>query len=127
MDITGKAKELGKMIAESEEMANLKKYEAEVAQDQRAGSLLGEYKRLQLEMVKAARENREKQEIDSIKEMLLSTQDEINKYDITRNYLESKSKFDKLMKTINDVIIFSITGEEPCSPAKCGSCGGGCK
>lgn len=127
MDITAKAKELGKMIGGSQEMNNLKKAEADIAADEKAASLLNDYKLLQIEMVRATKENKSSDIIDDIKVRLLSKQEEINEYETTRFYLESKSKFDKLMKTINDVIIFAITGEDPCSPSKCSSCGGGCK
>ncbi|MCX7709637.1 MAG: YlbF family regulator [Clostridia bacterium] len=127
MDIVTKAKELGKMIGESEEMTNLKKAEAGIEQDPKAGTLMNDYKLLQIEMVRATKENRPKDVIEEIKGRLLAKQEEINQYETTLFYLESKTKFDKLMKNVNDVIIFAISGEEPCSPHKCSSCGGGCK
>ncbi|MCX7922937.1 MAG: YlbF family regulator [Clostridia bacterium] len=126
MDIFEKAKELGKMIAQSEQMSNYKKSEAAIEADDKSKTLMNEYKMLQIEMVRATKENKPKETIDDVKERLLSKQDEINNYEVTRFYLESKTAFDRFMKQINDVMIFAITGEEPCSPNKCGSCGGGC-
>ncbi len=126
MDILTKAKELGRMIADSEEMTKLKKSEVDIAQDGKAEKLLNDYKFLQIEMVRAAKENREKEVVDGLKEKLLSKQEEVNNYSVTKDYLTAKSNFDKFMKTINDVIIFSITGEVPCSQKNCGSCSG-CK
>lgn len=127
MDVIDKAKELGAMIAASGEMQSLKKAEAEVESDQKAKTLFNDYKLLQLEVMKANREKRSQDIIDSIKERLAEKQKEINEYPVTMNYMEAKNKFDSFMKEINNVIIFCITGEEPCSPSKCGSCGGGCK
>lgn len=127
MDIITKAKELGESIASSKEMENLKNSEIELEKDRKAKELLNDYKLLQMELVRATKEKREKEIIDSIRLRLMSKQDELNDYDVTKNYLSAKATFDKLMKTVNDVIVFSISGEEPCSPKKCGSCGGGCK
>lgn len=127
MDIMTKAKELGELIASSSEMASFKNYEAQMEQDDKAKTLLNDYKQLQIEMVRAAKESKDKETVDSIKVRLLQKQDEINEYDTTKNYLKAKSDVDNLMKTVNNVIIHAITGEDPCSPSKCGSCGGGCK
>lgn len=127
MDIIAKARELGLLIAESPEMDRLTKAEEAVERDDKSKMLLKDYKLLQIEVVRATKEGREKSVIDSIKDRLKAKQEEINKYPPTLEYLESKSSFDSFMKSINDVIIHAVTGEEPCSPNKCGSCSGGCK
>jgi cell fate (sporulation/competence/biofilm development) regulator YlbF (YheA/YmcA/DUF963 family) len=126
MDILDKAKELGHMIGDSTEMTTYKVCEAKVEQDEASQRLLNDYKLLQIEMVRATKENRDKSIIEAIKERLLGKQEEINNYKVTSDYLEAKSALDSLMKRVNDVMIFAITGEESCSPDKCGSCGGGC-
>jgi len=127
MDIMSKARELGEAIAASSEMKRLKDSETELENDVQGKRLMNEYKLLQIELVKATKEKKDKAVIDNIKQQLISKQQELNEYDITYNFLTAKSDFDKLMKTVNDVIIFTITGEEPCSPGKCSSCGGDCK
>ena len=126
MDIIEMAKELGKAIADSGAMKKLKDSDAALQGDRMGMALMKEYKQLQLELVKASRERRDEETINEIKEMLLKKQQQLYDYEITNNYLEAKSEFDRLMKNINDVISFAITGEEQCSPDKCGSCGG-CK
>lgn len=128
MDILEKAKELGEMIGSSEQMLTFKKWEADLERDHKARAILREYQTLQTEMMRAAHEDAEKEILDQIKEKLSVKFDEINKCDITRNYLESKDKLDMLIKKVNDVLIYSITGEEQCSFDRCGSsCGGGCR
>ncbi len=126
MDIIEKARELGLLIAESEEMQAYKNAEAAVERDEKAKALLNEYKMLQVEMVKAVKGKKGKDEVDSVRERLLSKQQELNEYAVTKKFIESKNAFDNLIKTVNDVIIFSATGEEPCSPSRCRSCGKGC-
>lgn len=126
MDIINKAKELGHMIGESQQMLRLQNAEAAMEADEKAKELMREYKQVQIALVRATKEKQEPETIEELRQKLMDKQKEINTYSITNEYLEAKSNFDSFMKTINDVIIFSITGEEPCSPNKCGSCGGGC-
>ena len=126
MDIIIKAKELGEGIADSIEMKRLKSSDAALQGDTKAMSLLKEYKQLQMELVKASKGKNDGETLDGIKEMLLKKQQQLYDYEITNEYLEAKAGFDKFMQNINDVITFSITGEEQCAPDKCSSCGG-CK
>ncbi|MDQ2087006.1 YlbF family regulator [Herbivorax sp. ANBcel31] len=126
MEILSKAKELGTMIGTSEQMSSFKKWEADLERDHKARAILREYQTLQTEMVRAAHEDAEKEILDQIKEKLVVKFDEVSNCDITRNYLESKDKLDNLIKKVNDVLVYSITGDDPCSQEKCGSCGGGC-
>ena len=124
MDIFEKAKELGEAIAASEELENLKNAEIDLENDEKARGLMEDYKELQKELVRATRQKESEEELDSIREMLIAKQRELNEYPVTFRYLDSKMKFDRLMKNINGVISFAINGEEGCSPSKCGSCGG---
>lgn len=100
MDIFTKAKELGELISNSDEMTNYKKWEASLERDHKARAILREYQYLQTEMVRAAQEDKDKSVIDDIKERLLSKFDEINNNEITRNYIESKEKLDRLIKKL---------------------------
>ncbi|MFZ5988436.1 MAG: YlbF family regulator [Bacillota bacterium] len=126
MDILTKAKELGTMIGASDEMTSFKKWEESLERDHKARAILHDYQSLQTEMVRAAHENLEKGTLDDIKERLILKYEEVNNCDVTRNYIESKEKLDRLIKKVNDVLIYSITGEEACSAHNCSSCGGGC-
>ncbi len=126
-NIIEKARELGGLLAESKEMAIYKEAEAKMQSDEKSTKLMSDYKKLQIEMVKLTRGNAEKEAIEEAKQKLLATQDEINTYEVTYNYLKSKADVEAMMKQVNDIIIFSITGETGCSDDKCKSCGGGCK
>jgi cell fate (sporulation/competence/biofilm development) regulator YlbF (YheA/YmcA/DUF963 family) len=126
MDIIEKAKELGNMIKESSEMAELKNSEAKMMQDEKARAILNDLYLLQDEMSKAMSEGKDRKVLEGIQQKFITKQNEMQNYDITKSYLEDKSKFDSLMKQINDVIVYSMTGEEPCSDHDCGSCSCGC-
>ena len=123
MDVLVKAKELGQMIGDSQELNRLKKSEVALESDERGMGLMEDYRLLQIELVKATREKKGEVQIGEIRDMLMSKQTELNTYPITLEYLEAKNNFDGLMKNINDIITFAITGEE-CSPSKCSSCSG---
>lgn len=120
-----KARELGELLGDSLELLRLKKAETSLEGDERGMALMEDYRLLQIELVKATREKKGEVQISDVKDMLMAKQTEINTYPVTLEYLEAKNAFDSLMKNINDVITFAITGET-CSPSKCSSCGGGC-
>ncbi len=126
MDIISKAKELGNLIGTSEEMTNYKRWEDSLARDHKARVILKEYQEIQSDMVMAVHGNSEKDILDELKQKLLEKYDEVNDCDVTRNYIEAKEKLDLLIKKVNDVLVYSITGEEPCNSNSCSSCSGGC-
>ncbi len=127
MDITEKARELGLMMANSKEMEAYKNTEAAMQSDSKSTTLMNEYKQLQIELVKATRENSAAEVIEQAKQKLLEKQKEINEYPVTFDFLSAKANLEALMKKVNDIIIFSITGEPTCTDDKCKTCGGGCK
>ncbi|MDF2987066.1 MAG: hypothetical protein K0R50_2576 [Eubacterium sp.] len=127
MDITEKARELGLMLANSKEMELYKNSEAAMQSDSKSTTLMNEYKQLQIEMVKRTRENAAAEVIEEAKQKLLAKQKEINEYSTTFEFLSAKANLEALMKKVNDIIVFSITGEPTCTDDKCKTCGGGCK
>lgn len=129
MKIEMKAKELGEMIANTDEMLNLKAAEAELESDDRAKQLLEDYNVLQMELAKALRGGVSEGSVEEIKKMFQMKHEEVKDYRVTRSFLAAKAAFDILMKKLNDIILFAITGEEAehCSSHKCGSCDCGCE
>lgn len=125
MDVMIKAKELGEALASSPVIKRLKSAETALENDDRGMSLLEDQRLLQMELIKASRENNTEVEMKDITDMLIEKQKEIDEYPLTREYLEAKNEFDDMMKNINNIITFAVTGEA-CSPSKCSSCGGGC-
>lgn len=123
MDVLIKARELGKMLGDSEEMQRLKKAEAELEGDDHGKELMEDYRLLQIDLVKATREKKGEVKINEVREILVEKLAELNTYPITYEYLEAKNAFDSFVKNINDVISFAIKGED-CSPSKCSSCSG---
>ncbi len=127
MEITEKARELGLLMASSKEMETYKNTEAAMQSDTKSTTLMSEYKQLQIDLVKKTRENAAADSVEEAKQKLLAKQKEINEYPVTFDFLTAKANLEALMKKVNDIIIFSITGEPTCSDDKCKTCGGGCK
>ena len=123
MDALIKAKELGETIGDSAELQRLKKSEIALEGDDQGMGLMEDYRLLQIELVKATREKKGEVRIGEIRDMLMAKQTELNTYPITLEYLEAKNAFDGMMKNINDIITFAITGEG-CSSSNCSSCSG---
>jgi cell fate (sporulation/competence/biofilm development) regulator YlbF (YheA/YmcA/DUF963 family) len=126
MDIIDKAKELGNMLKESQQMINLKRSEEILMQDEKGKGILNDLYMLQQEMSNAMSETTDKTVLEDIQKRYSGKQDELLAYEVTKAYFEAKGNFDGLMKKINDVILYSVTGEEPCSDDNCSSCGCGC-
>lgn len=127
MDIFDKAKELGNMIAQSDKMKRMHDAENALENSIEAKDMIEKYKQLQLSVVRASKAGAQKQEVDALKEELVMHQQKLNENSITNDYLQSKIDFERFTKNINQVILFAITGEEGCSPDKCGSCSSNCK
>ena len=80
MGMKEKAKELGMLIADSEEMRNLKESEIMVDQDEKAKKLIEDYNKAQLELMKGLRGNLSKHEIEDLKSNLGEMSKKINEY-----------------------------------------------
>jgi len=127
MEIAEKARELGLLMANSREMEAYKNTEAAMQADPKSTKLMSEYKQLQIDLVKKTKNNEAADIIEEAKQKLLEKHRELNEYPVTFEFLKAKSDLEALMKKVNDIIVFSITGEPNCSEDKCKSCGGGCR
>lgn len=124
--VLDKAKELGELIAVSDEMERMKKAEAALEGDDTAKALMETFKEKQIEVVRAVKTGASRDVLERLKAELQLEHANLVDNDTAYEYMEAKSDFDSLMKQVNDVMIYAISGEEPCSPNKCGTCGGGC-
>ncbi len=124
MDIMNIAVELGKAIANSTELTEYRKLEQEVEDDDRARELFSEYRKLQADLAGAQYKGEPPETIEEYRKKLLAKYEEIETYDTTKRFLAAKARFDRLMKNINSVISFFVTGETSCSSGGCAGCSG---
>lgn len=127
MDYVEAAAKLGEAIAESGEFLNWRESERKVLADEKAQTLLTEFRQVQTDMVKASgKEDVSKEDLEKIRDTLLAKQNELNEYEITKEYFDARQGFEIMMKTINEVLQYYIdgrTGESGCS-GDCHACGG---
>lgn len=123
MTLTEKAHELGKMIQDSPEMQKLHECEAAQEADEAAQELLREFNLKRMNLVrdmqseKITREEAAKQNSAAFAEML-------GKSEVLAAYVEAKKDFDAVVQSVNGIINFYITGEEPGCTHNCSTCGG---
>ncbi len=127
MDYVEAATKLGEAIAESGEFLKWRESEKAVLADEKAQTLLKEFREVQTDMVKASgKEDNTKEDLEKIRDTLLAKQNELNEYETTKNYFDARQGFEIMMKTINEVLQYYIdghTGEASCS-GDCHACGG---
>ena len=125
--IIEKARELGMMIAESDELKALKGAEEMQLADPKATELMMEYSVTREKLSKeASKPDLTKEEFEKIQ---LEMEDAFKKLMTNENikrYIDANTKFKTLIDQVNSIIAFFVKGEEnsgSCS-GNCQSCGG---
>lgn len=123
MDYVDAASQLGEAIVNSAAYITLKNAELAMMQDEKAQTLMSEYRELQAQMVRASREDESKESLEAIRDQLLAKQTELNEYSVTKDFFDGKKGFESMMKTINEIIAHFVNGGSSCG-GNCASCGG---
>lgn len=125
MDIIEKARELGEMIQESEQMAKMKDMEAKQAADETAQTLLQEFNLERMNLARDMQSGKLSQE-DAVKKNNAAFDAILEKSPVLKQYVEAKGEFDNLVNQINGVLNFYITGQDQDQSCThdCGTCGG---
>lgn len=127
-NIYDKARELGKLIQDSPEMAAVKEAEKKQEEDEKAQEMIKEYNLLRMNLArKAQSENATPETLKEIREELNKEFAKLTENQSILAFINAKKAFDVMVGNINDILAFYITGEEPkkssCS-SDCSSCGG---
>ena len=125
-EILEKARELGTMIAESEEIQAYSAAEAVFLADEEAQKLLADYEQHRTDVANQMRDaEMTPEKLRAFQEEIRSGMDDLMKNVVVKNYLETKSAFSQLVNQVNSVIAYCIKGEEEsgCS-GSCSTCGG---
>ncbi len=126
-EIIEKARELGKMLSESDEFKALKGAEDMQLSDPEAQQLMMEYSVTREQLTKrAAAENVTKEEMENIQKEAQSAFEKLLTNANIKRYLDANQSFKTLIDQVNAIIAFYVKGEEQsgsCS-GNCSSCGG---
>lgn len=126
MDVLEKARELGEMLADSEEYKRMKAAEIAKNADATAISMLADYNSKANEFAaKIQTAQPTPEELEEYRVSLGNAFAELDANPIVHEFLESTKAFDDLMKNINSIIAFYVVPEKQgsCS-GNCSSCGG---
>lgn len=120
-EILEKARELGTMMAESNELKHFRAMEAVFYSDEEAQKVLNHYQARREEITAKMRETEMSPEaLRSFQEELQGCMAELTANKVVNDYLEAKSAFNKVVTQVNSIISYCIEGEEE------SGCGGNC-
>lgn len=127
MDILEKARELGEMLADSDEYKRMKAAEKAKNEDETAKALLADYNKKANEFaakIKTAQPTKE--ELEEYRDSLGAAFSELDANPVVHEFLESSKAFDDMMKNINSIIAFYVVpeGQGGSCSGNCSSCGG---
>lgn len=124
MDHIEAASALGQAITASKEFKEFKAAEFGALNDVAAAAILLDYRRIQEKMAEAAKGEADKEELEKLRDELLSKQSELNSHPVIKRYLDAKREYDRMMREIDGVISHFVDGgSEECS-GSCETCGG---
>ena len=125
-DIMEKAKELGMLIAESDELKNLKSAEEAQMADTSAQELMMAYYKKREELAKKANEpDITKEDFEGIQDAMQMEFNKLCENENIKNYLEAQSAFSNMMQQVNSIISYFVQGkEEGGCTGSCSTCGG---
>ena len=123
-DIIKKAKELGELIQNSDEMKKVKELEALQEQDENAKTLLMEFNMNRMNLGRDMQSGKISEE-EAVKKNNEAFEKLIAGSEIIKNYVEAKNELDRVVNEVNGILNYYITGQQPggCG-CDCGSCGG---
>ena len=120
-DIMEKAKELGMLIAESDELKNFKAAEDAQMADAAAQELMMAYYKKREELAKKAT----KEDFEGIQDAMQMEFNKLCENENIKNYLEAQAAFSNMMQQVNSIISYFVAGkEEGGCTGSCSTCGG---
>lgn len=126
-EIIEKARELGQMIADSDEIKALKGAEELQLSDPAAQELMMEYAKVREAAAQKAQDpNITKEDFEGIQKEMEEAFNKLMTNDNIKRYVEANNAFKLLIDQVNAIIGFYVKGEEQqgsCS-GNCSSCGG---
>ena len=127
MDILEMAKQLGLEIQNSPQMQAANKAEEIQENDEAAQELIREYnlRRMQI-MQKMQSENASKEDMLAVRSELAEEFNKLLANESIKAYLAAKKEIDAVVKQVQDIITYYVTGEESggCDSGSCSSCSG---
>lgn len=123
MNIMEKTRELGEMIQNSEEMKAYKAAEAAQKSDEITQEHMKDFNLNRLNLARDMQNGKISRE-DAVEQNNKAFDELCEKAPLIREYVDAKAKFDALVKQVNQIINFYITGQTGDCTHDCSTCGG---
>lgn len=121
-EILNKTHELGRLIAESEELTNYQAQEIAFAADPEAQKMLQQYEEKSAALAEEMRQEAMTPErLESYRARMNENMEALTQNPTAKAYLEAKSAFNQLIMQVNEIIGYHIRGGE-----ESGGCSGHC-
>jgi cell fate (sporulation/competence/biofilm development) regulator YlbF (YheA/YmcA/DUF963 family) len=132
MTIYEKAKELGEMISESQELQNLRFAEETIINNQDALDIFNDFSAIREEYASLMAQGEDGERLEQVKRSLIEKNEALMENHVTKSYIDSKNTVDNIFKTVTDILMRAVNGAEEesqgggCSSGGCSgcSCGG---
>ena len=121
--IIEKARELGEVIQQSEEMKRYKAAELAQSQDDEAAELMREYNIKRMNLARDM-QNGKIERAEAVKQNTLAFEEMVEKSETIKEFVEAKKEFDMAIQRMNQMLNFYITGQDPNCTHDCSTCGG---
>ncbi len=125
-DIIEKAKELGELLKDSEQVKAFALARTQYDEDKQMQELLGQFNIHKMSMAALSKqENPDEERINMHEEKLKEVYDKIMESEVMTNYQVKSQAVDQLLTEINNILNFYVSGETPqgCT-GSCSTCGG---
>jgi len=117
-----KARELGEMLASSEEYRRYCNAEIKQLNDPEAQLILDEYNtKKALLLQQMGNDNLKQEDVESIKAQLMQEATLLNQNQVLSEYIQASTEFSNILADVNNVISFFVRGESPGCQG-CSSC-----
>ena len=121
--ILEKARELGEAIQQSEEMKRYKAAELKQSQDEEAAELMREY---DIRRINLARDmqNGKIERAEAVRQNTAAFEEIVEKSETIKEFVAAKKEFDLAIQSMNRILNYYITGQDPDCTHDCSTCGG---
>ncbi len=128
MTVIEMAREMGKLIQESEEYKNLMAARDASDKDENLQQQIQQFNlvRMNLEM-ESSKEDADQEKVSSLNEELMTLYTQIMESDNMTKFNEAKDVIDTMMNTVTTILAAAVNGEDPMTfDPNAHSCGGSC-
>lgn len=121
--IIEKTRELGELIANSDEMKKVKEAEAAQEADENAKTLLVEFNMNRMNLGRDIQNGKISEE-EAVKLNNEAFNKMVESSETIKSYVEAKKELDRVVTEVNGILNYYITGQAPGCSHDCSSCGG---